>query len=342
MASPKGHFLQSRQWASVKSNWTNEIVTVEDCDGNIKASMSLLIRKIPVLPFTIMYSPRGPVCDIHDLESLKALIEKVKILAKKHKSYVLKLDPDIEISDTEFAQIAKNLGFKIKNASKNFEGIQPRFVFRLDIKDKTEDDILKSFHQKTRYNINLALRKEVTVKEGTRDDIKTFHEIMQETGLRDKFTVRSASYFEKMYDCMGEHLKLFLAYHEGKIVAGNIAVIFGNKCWYLYGASSTASRNIMPTYLLQWEMIKWAVESNCEIYDFRGVSGDLDESNPLYGLYRFKKGFNGDLVEFIGELDYVFNPLIYCLTENGEKMRKKLRHRLFLLKHPNKKGKVTS
>lgn len=330
---PKGHFMQSPQWANVKSNWKNEIIAIEDDSGNIKGAMSILIRKIPFLNYTIMYSPRGPVCDVHDFDTLNALMDEAKKLAKKHKSYVLKVDPDVEKEDTEFEQLVSKLGFNVSNTSKNFEGIQPRFVFRLDIKGKTEEEVMEGFHQKWRYNIRLASKKGVEVRLGTRKDITEFHKIMIETGARDKFVIRNVEYFEKMYDCLGpEHLRLYLACYEGRIVAGTVAIVYGNKCWYLYGASSNESRNVMPNYLLQWEMIKWAIESGCDIYDFRGVSGDLDESNPLYGLYKFKKGFGGKFTEFIGELDYVFKPFIHLAVEKGEKTFRELRRRLMTLK----------
>ncbi len=338
---PKGHFMQSPEWAKVKSNWTSEIITVNDSSGNIKGSMNILIRKLPFLPYTMMYSPRGPVCDPHDAQTFNELINQAKKLAKKHRSYVLKLDPDIEKEDAIFGNIIIDAGFKVKSDSKNFEGIQPRFVFRLEVKGKTEDEMMQIFHQKTRYNIRLAAKKGVTVSLGSREGIPEFHKIMLETGIRDKFVIRNAAYFEKMYDCLGpEHLRLYLAHHEGRLIAGTIAVLYGNKCWYLYGASSNEARNVMPNYLLQWEMIKWSIEKGCDIYDFRGVSGDLDESNPLYGLYKFKKGFNGKFTEFIGELDYVFMPMIYELVENGGKAFRELRKGLFNLR--NRKNRQPS
>ena len=97
--------------------------------------------------------------------------------------------------------------------------------------------------------------------------------------------------------------RIYLAYYEGQPIAGSLAIHYGDKVWYLYGASSNEHRNVMPNYLVQWEMIRWAIETGCRIYDFRGVSGYLDESNPLYGIYRFKKGFSGELTEFIGEMN---------------------------------------
>jgi len=333
-AHPKGHFMQSLKWAQVKSNWHNEIITVEDRQGDIKGSMSLLIRKLPLVNYTIMYSPRGPVCDMHNKDTIKELIDKAKDTARKYKSYVLKIDPDIEKDDTKFAEIAKELKMKIKNDSKDFEGAQPRFVFRLDLRNKTEEELLMSFHHKVRYNIRLAVRKGVEIRIGTKEDIPEFHRVMVETGLRDNFVVRSAEYFEKMLDCLGpDNIRLYLAYYQGKLIAGTIAILYGNKCWYLYGASSNRHRNVMPNYLLQWEMIKWALENNCDIYDFRGVSGNLDENHPLYGLYRFKKGFGGKFTEFVGELDYVFNPFIYVIVEKSGAIYRKLRRRLFVAKN---------
>ena len=205
------NFQQSIEWGKVKESWKNEIVLAEDKDGNIIGSISVLIRKIPIFG-NLMYSSRGPVCDIHDQEVLKQLTEGVKELAKKYNAFVLKIEPDIKSDDKEFREIITKLGYKIKDDAKNFsEEIQPRYVFRLDIKGKTEDEIFKAFHQKTRYNVRLATKKGVTVKEGTREDLKDFHEIMKITGKRDDFIIRPLSYFEKMYDELGpEHAKLLM------------------------------------------------------------------------------------------------------------------------------------
>ena len=238
-----------------------------------------------------MYAPRGPVCDVHDLAILKQLTDGAKELAKKYKAIVLRIEPDVESDDQVFRDIVTNLGYHIKDDAKDFmDEIQPRYVFRLDIKGKTEEEVMAGFHQKWRYNIRLAGRKGVTVKEGTREDLKEFHKIMMETGARDGFIIRPLEYFEKMYDNLApNHMKLLMAYYEGKPISGVIPIFYGNKTWYLYGASSNEHRNLMPNYLLQWEMIKMAIARHDAIYDFRGVSGVVDETHPQYGLYRFKK-----------------------------------------------------
>ena len=194
------------------------------------------------------------------------------------------------------------------------------------MKGKTEEDILKGCHQKTRYNIRLATKKGVVIKEGNREELKDFHKIMISTGKRDGFVIRSLSYFEKMYDELApEHMKLLMAYYEDKPIAGIIPIMYGNKTWYLYGASSNEHRNLMPNYLLQWTMIQEAIKNGCDMYDFRGVSGVVDENHPQYGLYRFKKGFGADFTEFIGEVYLDFKPLKYKLYKISLKTFRTLR-----------------
>jgi len=319
------NFAQSLEWANVKNNWKNEVVLAEDKQGNIIGSISVLIRKIPIFG-NLMYSARGPVCDIHDEEVLKQITDGLKEVAKKYNAMVVKIEPDIKSDDLSFRNIVTKLGYNIKDDAKNFdEEIQPRYVFRLDIKGKTEDEIFKAFHQKTRYNVRLATKKGVVIKEGTREDLKDFHEIMKITGKRDDFIIRPLSYFEKMYDELGEHVHLLMAYYEDKPISGIFNIDYGNKVWYLYGASSNEHRNLMPNYLLQWEGIKYAIANGKDMYDFRGVVGVVDESHPQYGLYRFKKGFDAEFTEFIGEINIKFKPLTYKIYKISEKIFKMTR-----------------
>lgn len=320
------NFQQSIEWGKVKQAWKNEIVLSKDNEGKIVGAVSVLIRKMPIFG-NFMYISRGPICNIHDKAVLQDLTEGLKLLAQKYKAFTLKWEPDIKSDDLEFRKIATELGFKIKDDAKDFsEGIQPRYVFRLNLKDKTEDEIFAEFHQKTRYNIRLATKKGVIIREGKREDLKEFHKIMEITGKRDDFMIRPLSYFEKMYDELApEHFKLMMAYtSDGEPISGIIDIIYGNKIWYLYGASSNAHRNLMPNYLLQWDMIKYSIEHKKDMYDFRGVVGIVDESHPQYGLYRFKKGFNAEFTEFIGELYINYKPITYKMYKISEKIYKKI------------------
>lgn len=318
-AHPKGHFMQTRMWGMHKSNWKWEAVLSCDENGEIKGSLAVLIRRLPLLPYSLMYGCRGPVCSPDDFATLRELINGVKQLAKQNRCYLIKLDPDIKSDNIAFKNELVSLGFSPPLDNKSFESIQPRYVFKLNLEGMTQEDVLKLFESKTRYNIRLAKRKDVEVSVCGLEYIRDFCMIMNETGLRDGFLVRDESYFESLLTHLGENARLYLAFYQGIPIAGSIAIKFGDKVWYLYGASRNCYRNVMPNYLLQWEMIRWAIDSGCRIYDFRGISGDLSPSNPLYGLYRFKKGFGGEFTEFFGEFDLVLKPHINKLADIGKR-----------------------
>ena len=323
---PKTNFMQSPEWAKVKTEWKNEFIVVKDNNDKIKGTMSILLRKVPVINRYIMYAPRGFVCDVHDKQTLKELTEKATEIAKKYKAFIFRLDPDILQSDEEFQNIIKELGYKTKKKIKNInQVIQPKYVFRLNVKNKTEEELLKSFESKTRYNIRLATRKGVTTRVGTRKDLEIFYNIMKTTGSRDDFFIRPIEYFQKIYDSMGpKHVRLIIAEYEGEPIAAVLPILYGNKVWYLYGGSSNKHRNLMPNYLLQWEMIKWALENKCDWYDFRGVSGFKSENDPQYGVYKFKKGFNPEFMEFINEMYIVYNPFINTMFNISKEIYSKL------------------
>ncbi len=334
---PKGNFAQSFLWGKQKPMWRWQAVAVRGTDGKIKGTLALMTRPVPVIGRTLMYGCRGPVCDLDDRETLSQLIEGARALARENRAYVIKIDPDVPSSNTHFAGLLHELGFRGKEGGKNFEAIQPRYVFRLNVEGKTEDELLAGFHQKWRYNIRLAERRGVTVRICGKEMVPAFSELMLTTGVRDGFVTRKPAYFEAMLDNLGGHCRLYMAFDPaGTPIAGTLAIHYGDKVWYLYGASSNEHRNLMPNYLLQWRMIQWAVETGCRVYDFRGVSGDVSEDNPLYGLYRFKQGFGGEFTEFIGELDLVLSPVVYWCVEHGTSVFKELRRRLYLIKNRNK------
>ncbi|MBE7020079.1 MAG: aminoacyltransferase [Ruminococcaceae bacterium] len=388
---PKGNFMQSLKWGRVKTEWINDAVIVYDNEKNIKGAMNLLIRKVPALPFTIMYTPRGPVCDITDEETVCELIQGAKQLAKKYKSLALKMDTDVidpsdarlELSEwaeknrmpdniindstikasETFIATLKKLGFTCNSTkkAKKFDAIQPRHVFRQDIKGKDEAALMAMFDADARNRIR---RKNGVVTEiGTKDDLKAFSALMNTTGERDGFVVRDLSYFEKMYDVFApENLRLYMAYYnpdneelikaakeekrdypeeeiknnKGQAIAGVIAIYYGNKVWYLYGASGNKFRNKYPSEKLQWEMMKWAIEKNCDVYDFRGIEAkDREaEKNGIIpnGVYRFKKQFRGTYTTFIGEWELPFNKFLNFMFNFAEKNFRELRRKLFVLK----------
>ncbi len=334
---PKGNFAQSYLWGKQKLMWQWDAIAVRGEDGAIRGSLAVMTRKVPGIGRTLMYGCRGPVCDLDDRETFSQLLDGAKALAKKYKSYVIKIDPDVPSSNTAFSSMLQSFGFRAKEGGKNFEAIQPRYVFRLNVEGKTEEELLANFHQKWRYNIRLAERKGVTVRICGKEMVPAFSDLMLTTGVRDGFVTRKPEYFAAMLDNLGEHARLYMAFDPNDTpIAGTLAIHYGDKVWYLYGASSNEHRNLMPNYLLQWRMIQWAVKTNCRIYDFRGVSGDVSEDNPLYGLFRFKQGFGGDFTEFVGEMDLVLSPVIYWAVEHGTSVFKELRKQVYLIRNRGK------
>lgn len=322
---PQGCFMQSSAWQKVKNNWGFAAVASRGADGSLRGAAGVLIQKIPLIGTSFLYSPRGPVCDLHDRETLLDLKAGIDVLAKKTNAHLYKMDPDTLISDTRFCSLAKEMGFVQLCGSTGFETIQARFNYRLYLGNRSEDELFRNLTQKTRYNVRVAQKKGVEIRVSGPEMLDEFVRLMQTTGERDGFSVRPKSYFERMLSALGEHVRLYMAFYEGKPISGAITTNFAGKTCYVYGASDNVYRNVMPNYLIQWEMIRWAVETGCSVYDFQGVSGNLDENDHLYGLYRFKKGFNGTLDELAGEFDYVYQPLKAKLVDKAIDLNEALR-----------------
>lgn len=334
---PKGHFLQSTYWPGRQAPVGLAGRAVQ---GRKRRRPGRPVHPHPAHARRLRPHVRPPRPGVrHPGHRCDArAVRRSGQVAKQCRGYLMQIDPDVLNSDEQFKRDMSALGFACEGDSLNFEGIQPRFVFRLDIAGKTEDEVLAHFEQKTRYNVRLAAKKGVTTQFWSGDGdipdeaLTAFADIMQTTGKRDRFLVRSKDYFANMLRALGKHARLYLAYLDGQPISGTIASQYGDKTWYMYGASSNEHRNVMPNYLLQWEMIRWAIAGGCRIYDFRGVSGDLSPDNPLYGLYRFKKGFNGDFCEFCGQFTMIYKPLVSKGMDLAMKCHKKLRHMMAMKK----------
>ncbi|QUH25903.1 lipid II:glycine glycyltransferase FemX [Serpentinicella alkaliphila] len=319
---------QDISWSSVKKDWENEQIYIEK-DGEIVGAMSLLIRK-GLGGFSMLYAPKGPVCDINDLETVQNLISEVDIIAKKYNAFMLRFDPEA-IYDKDLENKYFKLGYKVRNIGFDQNSlIQPRYNMILYMDKYTEDELLESFNSKTRYNIRLASRKGVKVNYyDSEEALKIFYELYEITAGRNKIGMRPYSYFENMLNAFGERLRIYITEHEGDYLSAAISINYADKVWYIYGASSNVKRNLMPNYIMQWEMIKWAKEVGANKYDFGGVF----ELNNEDGLFRFKEGFcNKDgVTEFIGEIDKVYKPSIYyaftTLVPKVQEFRKKINKR---------------
>jgi lipid II:glycine glycyltransferase (peptidoglycan interpeptide bridge formation enzyme) len=178
--------------------------------------------------------------------------------------------------------------------------------------------------QKTRYNIQLAAKKEVIVD--AEKDLKVFAELMNTTGERDQFGVHSLDYYKRAYQLFHPlgMCELFIAKYGDQPLAGIMVFRNGTRSWYFYGASSNLERNRMPAYLVQWRGIEWAIENGCDTYDLWGIPDFSEDqleaqfsnrSDGLWGVYRFKRGFAGKLYRSAEAFDRIYQPFIYWIYQ---------------------------
>jgi lipid II:glycine glycyltransferase (peptidoglycan interpeptide bridge formation enzyme) len=301
----KAHFMQSGEWGVLKSEfgWDANYVVVGDSGALV------LFRKLP-LGLKLAYIPKGPVG-----EDWEGLLPEVDAICRSHRAVFLKIEPDAWDRGRAGDRL-KPFGFR-----PGFHSLQTRCTMLLDIHDE-EDNILAQMKQKTRYNIRLASRKGVTVCPST--NIQTFMQMMKTTGKRDGFNVRSLAYYQRAFDLFYSvgKCELLVASFEDQPLAALMVFAQGERAYYLYGASSNSHRNRMPTYLLQWEAIRWAKKKGCNQYDLWGIPdedvGTLEaqfskRSDGLWGVYRFKRGFGGQTKRSEQAWDLVYNPTLYAV-----------------------------
>lgn len=305
---PNGGFTQSLRWTGVKKNWRHEAVLARGKDGRLSGTALVLIRTIPLLGVSFLYAPHGPVCDFDDTAALRELFKGIRKLAEKYHAYEFRMDPFIREEDEKHIAILRSFGFSFSAHAPELATIQVRQNYMLSIAGKTEEEVFASFHSKWRYKIRLAERKGVTCRVCGPERLHDFYRMMQETGKRDHFCVRKERYFRRMMESLGDHCRLFLCFDaDGEPLSGAISIQFAGKTCYVYGASSNHKRNLMPNYLMQWEMIRWAIQSGCAWYDFQGIPFYDDPTHQNYGVYQFKRGFNGEIVTYAGEFFCTFS-----------------------------------
>ncbi len=302
---PNAHLLQTGEWGELKSAFEWEAVRV--IVGDLGAQ--ILFRKLP-LGFTIAYIPKLAVGN-QPLENSEEFWKEVDSICEKHRAVFLKIEPDLWDD-----QPLDTWNLKLDTSLHN---IQPPRTIVVDVRG-SEDEILARMKQKCRYNIRLAEKKGVTVRAW--DNFDEFYQMMQVTGGRDNFGVHSLEYYRRAYELFHPTgmCELLVAEFESKPLAALMVFARGRRAWYIYGASNDEERNRMPTYLLQWEAMRWAKARGCEEYDLWGVP-DEDEatleaqfenrSDGLWGVYRFKRGFGGELKRAAQAVDKVYNPLLY-------------------------------
>lgn len=304
---PDSHILQTAAWGDLKADfgWSVSRLVVG------KSGTQILFRALP-LGRTLAYIGKGPVGPVNE-----ALWGTIDALCNKNRSIFLKVEPDSWGSKSGLPDDGDFAG----GSRVTEHAIQPMRTIVVDI-SKTEEDILAGMKQKTRYNIRLALKRGIVIRQSS--DIGEFYDILQITSQRDQFGVHTKEYYQRAFDLFSPRgeCQLFEAIYDGQAIAGLLVFVHGQRAWYLYGASSEKYREYMPTYLLQWETMRWARRMGCTSYDMWGVPDheepDLEanftkRSDGLWGVYRFKRGFGGELRRAAGPWDRVYSPSLYAL-----------------------------
>jgi peptidoglycan pentaglycine glycine transferase (the first glycine) len=363
-----GHLLQSWPWGELKACFGWRPLRIAAAEGSqILAGAQVLFRPfaVPGLDLSTAYVPKGPLLDppAQGTPTAIALIEALHDVSRRRHAISLKAEPDWpEAADTHTGTPPLGLRPSRQERGTEYPGrtgsgvlrgdwlaaqgfvasaetVQPRRTVVVDLATG-EDDILAQMKSKTRYNIRLAQRKGVTVRQGTTDDLTLFHQLLLVTGQRAGFGVHSLAYYTQAWHLFAaqDAVALFLASYEGQILAGIMVFAWGSTAYYMYGGSSDEERQRMPTYLLQWEAMRWAKTRGCNTYDLWGIP-DVDEqrigldvaaaeetgvlSTGLGGLYRFKRGFGGKEVRYVGAYDYVYNRPLYSLLTVVWKWRRR-------------------
>lgn len=341
---PNPHFLQTYEWGQVKAKygwtplyavWTTGggFAVLRDADLQslnpdqcIAAALILkrqIIRSGFAARLSILYSPKGPLLDWTNESLRERVLDDVQSYAKRQGAIFLKMDPDVELGrgvpGSDGDVIDKN-GQLVMNALKRrgwvyaSDQIQFKNTVLIDL-FPSEEELLARMKQKTRYNIRLSERKGVVVRMGRSGDFPMLYRMYAETSVRDGFVIRDEGYYQTAWNLFMSSsepaCEALIAEVGGEPVAAIFAFYFGGRAYYVHGMSRGIHREKMPAYLLQWEAIKRAKAKGCTVYDLWGAPEVFNESDSVWGVYRFKEGLGGEVVRTIGAWDFAPNPLWY-------------------------------
>lgn len=304
-----------------------------------------IIRRGLAARLCILYCPKGPNLDWADAPLRKRVLDDLQRLARQHGAIFLKLDPDVVLgtgipgADDDITE-PNGEAVRADLAQRGWRFSQDQIQFRntvlLDV-SPSEEDMLARMKQKTRYNVRLATKKGVTVRMGTPADFPLLYRMYAETAARDGFVIREERYYQTVWNTFFsgkvgwlEGLKVstiqpsnhptfqpicepIIAEVEGEPVAAVFLFAFAGRAYYVYGMSREAHREKMPAYLLQWEAMKWAKAHGCGIYDLWGAPDVFDETDSMWGVFRFKEGLGGYVSRTLGAWDYAPNSFWYAL-----------------------------
>lgn len=313
--------LQTGYWGRFKSRfgWNAHAFLVND-----ELPLLALTRKIG-FGFSLCYVPHGPLVSSQTNQNEYYLASVSKHLQEHLPGGCAFIRYDLPWGVEGAQRRPSDLDAPFRRAPMD---IQPPSTVVIDL-SLSEEEILAGMKSKSRYNIRLAERKGVEVRSGGVEELPGWYKLYQETAARDRITIHSEGYYRTLFELAAEpssgvrrEARLLLAYVGEELLAGVIIMINGRRATYLYGASSNEKRNYMPSHLLQWRAILLAKQMGCALYDLFGIPFDDDANDPMHGLYRFKTGLGGTILNRPGSWDYALSPGLYGVYRGLEGMRR--------------------
>lgn len=315
---PHGHFLQSWGWGELKASatWHPLRLALWD-DQEPVAAAQVLCRGAAHLTLRaghLAYIPKGPVIDWSNPPLCQAFFTQLNFQLRRRGALALRLEL------AQPLEVAATNSMMDSFTSTQFYPAPPIQPVRTILLDLSADEatLLAGMKEKWRYNLRLAERKGVRVRDAQSiEDVRAWYDLMQVTSARDQFGIHTLDYYLRAWHIFvpRQQARLLLAEFEGQLLAGIFVGLFAQQGIYLYGASSNERRNLMPNYLLQWEAIRWAKRQGALQYDFWGIPATDDEAEEMAGVYRFKRGWGGEVVRFVGCYQHTYHPLAMDLAQ---------------------------
>jgi lipid II:glycine glycyltransferase (peptidoglycan interpeptide bridge formation enzyme) len=327
---PNAHILQTWEWGQVKERygWQASRKVWQSPSGETDAASLVLSRQLRLKELAtrlkVLYAPKGPLLnDWSDPALVERVLSDLRRLAIEQAAIFIKIDPEVRLGcgvpgeagateDPLGSELVKQLSASGWRPSP--EQVQYRNTVIIDL-SPAEEQLLAGMKQKTRYNLRLAGRKGVQVRVGNQVDLGLLYRMYAETSLRDGFAIREENYYQTVWDTFMQAglVEPLIAEVEGEPVAAILVFRFAGRAWYLYGMYRAGHRDKMPNHALQWEAIKRAKAAGCQYYDLWGAPEAFAPGDPLWGVYRFKEGWGGQVARHIGAWDLPVRPAAYRL-----------------------------
>lgn len=312
------HPLQTWEWGQFRQKMGLRVLRLGVFEKkNLISGYQLTIHPILYTHYSIGYFPKGPLPD-------KSMLETLLKLGGKGNCLFIKLEPSVSFNP-------QTDNFLVENGCRQGKSLFTKYTFQIDL-TRSEADLFTAMKEKTRYNVRLAQRHGVVIKEDNSPEaFNTYLNLTFETARRQRFFAHNRRYHQLMWETLhpasrdsGQALTahLLTATYQEKVLVTWILFLFNNVLYYPYGASSTEHREVMASNLLMWEAMRWGKSHGAKIFDLWGCLGpNPNPSDPWYGFHRFKEGYGGKLVEFVGTYDLVINPYLYPLYNLADKLR---------------------